>query len=465
MFISAPISLLVVPTIVLSSLIALASRNWLMAWISIEVNLLRFIPIILTNKTNQESESAVTYFLAQALGSRLILYSSISLSSQMSIWALLIILRISLVLKLGAAPCHYWFPRTMIALSWSNCLILASWQKIAPLGLLAFLTTVNKSSTNLLICAAAARALLGGLLGLNQTQIRIILAYSSITHIGWILGALTLKSAYICITYFFLYCVTIGPLFLIFILAETTTPMQFSKFNSFSPVMLAGSMLLLLSLAGLPPLTGFLPKWLIISLLAKYNLPLILTLLIGSFINLYFYLNLALAAISSIFTSDIEISLPNTAHLSALLFLTSTCSLGLITTIIYAMTLFYKPQRYWNPIYSIWTLSGHSGYRNKLINPTWTIPTRVIFRQGPAIQYTGNRPWIPYNLLYSNTCIYWGFRQLAPTINTRRSWYSIPSSKQPKILITSPFTYPFSVVGRRWKRGRNRVNCIPPSLE
>jgi len=317
---------------------AISRSNWIIVWISLEVNLIRFIPIILTIKTSQETEAAISYFLAQALGSALILYSGLALNSLSFHSIFFYILTTALLIKLGAAPCHFWFPKVINLLSWTNCLILSTWQKIAPLILLAYLLPIPFNK--LITCRAALSALIGGLLGLNQTHVRSIIAYSSITHIGWIIGALRINNALSCIIYFSFYCLITAPIFLLFKSLNITSSNQFSTLFSNFFVLLSLT-ILFLSLAGIPPLTGFLPKWLIILLLSDSRPWLLLSLIVGSFINLFFYLNLSLNILispisASKFSHKLKYS-PVTASISFI----ALSSLGLLPIILYAMTLLY----------------------------------------------------------------------------------------------------------------------------
>jgi NADH:ubiquinone oxidoreductase subunit 2 (subunit N) len=62
---------------------------------------------MLQNKTNQEIEAAIKYFLAQALGSATMLYSSIFIYHPRNQILMQTLLVMALLLKLGAAPCHF----------------------------------------------------------------------------------------------------------------------------------------------------------------------------------------------------------------------------------------------------------------------------------------------------------------------------------------------------------------------
>lgn len=265
--------------------------NWLIAWIILEINILRFIPLIITTKSNQETEASIKYFLSQALGSIIILLS-ISMLNQpiiqnIPIWIIIT----AIFIKLGIAPCHFWYPSVIASLSWINCLTLSTWQKLAPLTLL-IITTVKTQSRIILAITARINALIGGIMGINQTHLRPLLAYSSIGHIGWITSILSINKISFCIIYFIIYSVIVIPIFfLINIINSKTVKTIYNifKINSLTALILS---ICLLSLAGIPPLSGFIPKLLVIFKLTETNYIMLLFLLIGAYINLYYYLNI-----------------------------------------------------------------------------------------------------------------------------------------------------------------------------
>nr|QWT71541.1 NADH dehydrogenase subunit 2 [Limnodrilus hoffmeisteri] len=314
-----PSSLLFSLLLLLSTIMALSSTNWLIAWISMEVNLLSFVPLMLQSHTNQETESAVKYFLAQALGSAIMLYSSMMLYNPSNQVLVQLMLVMSLLLKLGAAPCHYWFPSTMTSMSWLNCLILCTWQKLGPLALMIFPFIGANQLKPLLVLVAATNAILGGLLGMNQSHIRTILAYSSITHMGWTIGGFLTNTTLIPMLYFTMYSLIITPMFIMLNSWKSASPLQMPQMLMNSLSMSIMFSLTLLSLGGLPPLTGFIPKWMTIIMLSDINWVLIMLMLLGSLMNLYFYLNLVFNMLTSSMMLNSHDNSNNPVKLSMLL--------------------------------------------------------------------------------------------------------------------------------------------------
>ena len=278
--------------IIFRTIIVLSSSNWIFLWAGIELNLLSFIPLIILSNSNQETEASIKYFLAQALGSRVMLISSLSLwfNNSFPLNHIRFLLLISLVLKIGIAPCHLWYPSVITSISWLSCLILSTWQKLAPLAIISFIITRSFSSTILIL--AAINALIGGAIGINQVHLRTIIAYSSITHIGWIISLAAINKFIPTILYFIIYSMLIAPIFFIFNKFSSSTRLDINKLISKAPILQILVPLLLLSLGGLPPLSGFIPKWITIEILANRNPYILIILITGAIINLYFYLNI-----------------------------------------------------------------------------------------------------------------------------------------------------------------------------
>lgn len=336
----SPTITLTLVTLIIRTFIALSRANWLFVWGAIELNLLRFIPIIIHSSNNQETEGSVKYFLAQALGSALLLMSRTSLWISFSLISNFIplILTAAIILKLGRVPCHFWYPSVMASISWISCLILSTWQKLAPLSILAYL--LPQKNINFIISIAAINAVVGGVMGINQTQLRTIIAYSSIGHIGWMIRLAAILKPGACITYFTIYCILISPLFISFRYLNMLSTKHLRKLSSYSRVLHIALIIVLLSLAGLPPLTGFVPKLITIILLIQSIKIILLILIAGSVINLFFYLNIVITSIA--LTSDQKQITPIVNNSSIKLIIpASIISLGLRPLIIlYAMILF-----------------------------------------------------------------------------------------------------------------------------
>lgn len=345
---SIPYITLFSSTLIIRTIISLSANQWIYIWIGLELNLLSFIPLITAFSNNRETEAAIKYFLAQAIGSGLLLLGAFNkyiilemyiknpLSNQLSS----IIILIALFIKLGAAPCHFWFPVVIRKLSWPICITLSTWQKIAPLIILSSSNIIPNSF--IIIFLGSIGSVVGGIGGLNQTQLRPLLAYSSIGHLGWIVRSPSLSTT--C-SYFFIYSITTAAIILLLWFLSSNHWSPKISISIITPAYTFSLLILILSLAGLPPFLGFLPKWIVLSAILSSDFSIIwpLFLVIGSTIQLYYYLTLIL----SFFIKTRNYMLKPNLNLSSwpqILTLIRTLTLGLspIIILLCAMTLFNK---------------------------------------------------------------------------------------------------------------------------
>lgn len=279
-------------------MIAISSYSWFRIWIGLEINLISLIPLLVRVKSTYPTESALKYFITQALASAILLFAILIILNQKEFFPqnskiMIIIINSALLIKIGAAPFHTWFPEVMEGLSWMNALILITWQKIAPIILLMY----NLKITTFLSFIIIFSSLIGGLQGLNQISLRKILAYSSINHIGWILARIV-NSWKIWILYFIIYRIITLNIILIINFYNIFSLSQL--FNSLNQIKLLKFFFILnfLSLGGLPPFLGFFPKWIVINNLINSKFLLIrFILIISTLITLYFYLRISFSTI------------------------------------------------------------------------------------------------------------------------------------------------------------------------
>nr|APG38403.1 NADH dehydrogenase subunit 2 [Kaloula mediolineata] len=277
--------------------ITLSSHHWVLAWIGLEINTLAIIPMMTKIPHPRAIEAATKYFLTQAAASALILFAAMvntwafgewdiqSMSSSISIP-----ITIALCMKLGLAPLHFWMPEVLQGISLSTGLILSTWQKIAPMALLI---QISKSTDlSLLIMLGLLSIIIGGWGGINQTQLRKIMAFSSIGHLGWMIIILKFNP-HLTLFNFILYIIMTSAMFMTLMALNTTKMSQLSTSWAKAPVLTMIAMLTLLSLGGLPPLTGFAPKLMITLELVKQNSPILAgIMLLTSLLALYFYVRM-----------------------------------------------------------------------------------------------------------------------------------------------------------------------------
>nr|AUN45064.1 NADH dehydrogenase subunit 2 [Aegla aff. longirostri MHT-2018] len=279
-------------TLIMGTMITLSASSWFSAWTGLELNLLSFIPLIVLLNNKYSAEAALKYFLIQALGSSMIIFASVILLFSLNIP--FTIIAFALLLKLGAAPFHFWFPQIMEGLLWPQAIILMTIQKMAPMFLISYLIEI-KMISHIIIIVGMLSAILGAVMGLNQTSLRKIMAFSSINHMAWMLLAM-LISENMLMFYFIFYCLISASIMILFYYQQTYYFNQLLNQTEMSNYFKMLCFMSLLSLGGLPPFSGFIPKWILIQemIYAQFYFPL-MVLLLMTLITLYFYLRMAIS--------------------------------------------------------------------------------------------------------------------------------------------------------------------------
>nr|YP_010282278.1 NADH dehydrogenase subunit 2 [Layahima weiweii]UHM24941.1 NADH dehydrogenase subunit 2 [Layahima weiweii] len=282
--------------LMLGSILSISSNSWLGAWMGLEINLLSFIPLLSNLKNLTSTESSLKYFLVQALASTTLLFVIILLSFNQNYSFeyyphLNIVLNSALLMKMGAAPFHSWFPEVMEGLSWIMSFILMTWQKIAPMILISYCLFHNFIFLTIVISI-----LVGSVGGINQTNLRSLMAYSSINHLGWMLSSLLISLNHWMIYFLFYSVLSMSIIYTFYQFNIFYFSQVFSTLNNM-PILKFSLFCNFLSLGGLPPFTGFLPKWIIIQNLSVTNLALITIMVILTLITLFFYIRLTYSAL------------------------------------------------------------------------------------------------------------------------------------------------------------------------
>nr|AFO12790.1 NADH dehydrogenase subunit 2 [Pachydactylus bicolor] len=290
---------ILVSTLSTSTIITMSSHHWLLAWLGLELNTLSILPIIMKPQHPRATEATTKYFLIQTTAAALILFASTLNAWETGSWNITLspstlasaILLAAILLKLGIAPAHLWYPDIIQGSNMTTALVISTWQKLAPLTLLYL--TINHTSTTAIMMAGSISIFVGGWAGLNQTQTRKIMAFSSIAHMGWLIIALIMNPQLATIT-LITYILLTSTMFLSMTMTTSKTLQDLGISWSYSPALSAATIITLMSLGGLPPLTGFMPKLLILKELTLYNLALMGTMLaLMSLPSLYFYTRMA----------------------------------------------------------------------------------------------------------------------------------------------------------------------------
>nr|ADK21562.1 NADH dehydrogenase subunit 2 [Crocidura fuliginosa] len=292
------IFIILLGTIMLGTSIVMTSSHWFMTWLGFEMNMMAIVPVLMKKYSPRSMEAATKYFLTQATASMILMlaiiinlmYSGQWTITNMENYIASTLITIALVMKLGLAPFHFWVPEVTQGIPLSSGMILLTWQKIAPLSLLYQI--YSSLNTNMLLLLSLVSIMIGGWGGLNQTQLRKIMAYSSIAHMGWMM-AILIYNPNLSFLNLLIYILMTTSMFMLLIFTSTTSTLSLSLTWNKTPIITISSLVTLLSLGGLPPLTGFMPKWMIIQELTKNNSVIFPTLMaVLALLNLFFYMRL-----------------------------------------------------------------------------------------------------------------------------------------------------------------------------
>ncbi|MCB9250997.1 MAG: NADH-quinone oxidoreductase subunit N [Flavobacteriales bacterium] len=299
-------------------------NNMVMLFLGIEILSIPLYVLVGSNKRNLYSnESALKYFLMGAFATGFLLFGialiygatrsfDLDLIRSMSETALnanpvwvnmgLLFITIAFAFKLAAVPFHYWSPDVYQGSPTLVTAFMATVVKTA--GIAAFLKFVIYLSPMLgdswhliLSIISACTMLFANIVALKQTDFKRMLAYSSISHVGYILMAfLNLNAETVSVVGFYLIIyslATIGIFAALLLLnPDHNSDNGFDLFKGLSkrsPLLAAIISICLLSLAGIPPFPGFFAKYAVFKQTIENDLWLLILAIISSAISIYYY--------------------------------------------------------------------------------------------------------------------------------------------------------------------------------
>lgn len=297
--------------VLLGSLILIISENLVVVYLALELQTFSLFILISGNRNSiRSNEGGLKYFILGAISSGLYLISlsviyymtnglninhlnSLSNEGFNYVWKYILLL--SMFFKLSLFPLHFWIPDIYEASNNNVMALIGSLPKISVLG---FIIQLNLFSNFLMWCALGS-IFIGTLGAINQSKIKRLLAYSGISHIG--LGILTL-SIFIksglepSLIYILVYI--IGFISLVILLSFYNNfnyeyIHDLSGFSRINVIIGISWCLLLLSMGGLPPLSGFLIKWWVVwtMIINNYNYIGLLCILMSA-IGMIYYLRI-----------------------------------------------------------------------------------------------------------------------------------------------------------------------------
>lgn len=306
---------------IIGVIITVCSNNWISMWIGLEISLLSFIPLIQT-KNKIRSESIIKYFIIQRIASTMLLFGVVIMLVGANINNEIII-TISILIKLGSSPFHNWVLLTIEIIDYFEIFIILTILKLPPLSILY---QISSNKINLPIYIGIV---IGSILALNQSSIRKLIGYSSIYNIRILL--ITTNKFNVTTTYLLIYSIII----LIII-----TIIKTIKINFFNQIMLnehnintkINIWVNILSIAGFPPIIGFLIKLIVIQNLVLNEQLLIITVItFTSIIIIIFYTRITFSSLLS-YSTQKKWSLNNSYKISYSIFILNFLLTPLIMT-------------------------------------------------------------------------------------------------------------------------------------
>nr|YP_010937557.1 NADH dehydrogenase subunit 2 [Ophiothrix exigua]WKW95566.1 NADH dehydrogenase subunit 2 [Ophiothrix exigua] len=273
------------------------SVNWVFIWIVIECITLCLLLLIRSGSSNNRNLEAVSkYFLIQAIASFLLIFgvvfrlyweNNISLIGAYNYVSYLLIL-FGLLIKLGSFPNPYWFVDVVNGVEYSRLVYILVVSKIGPLYLLFSL--LNNNVFFLTGVIGVVTAMLASMLGVNQSNFRKIISFSSVANLGWFVLCIPVMDGWLLLFCFIGYSLTVVPALWM------ASVFNFSSLGKSNRMLFSLSekiilVVCLLSLGGLPPFVGFFVKWAFFQSLINSGLYFCSFLLIlSSLLSLFFYL-------------------------------------------------------------------------------------------------------------------------------------------------------------------------------
>lgn len=250
-------------------------EDWFLVWMGLEVNIMSFLILIYRRYRVGVVESCMRYFFIQSLGSALFVVS-FYLNYYLIGGVVFLVLRY----KVGAGPFFYWFPSLCAGVDWISCYVLILFQKILPLLLISLFV-------HWILWFIVIVGLIVGVLGsFNQSNIKQLMAYSSIHHLGWIFLVM-IKGDFRWILYLAIYGLV---LFSVVGLLISRNIIDFSLI--FICKNKLAFMLAILRMAGIPPLLGFFIKWMALVRIINENMLYLMMLVFLSVVILYVYIRI-----------------------------------------------------------------------------------------------------------------------------------------------------------------------------
>lgn len=294
----------------LGSLILILSDNLITLYLGLELQTFSIFILIAKNRESiKSSEAGLKYFMLGAISSGFYLISLVILfiqgynfnmgdililSDDIIIIFCLSLIILSLCFKLSLFPFHFWIPDIYEGSSWDILSIIATLPKVSVISVLIQLTI----NTNIIMCFSLLSIAVGTLGALNQTKLKRLLGYSGISHMGFvILGYTMIINLGLTVGGFYLIIYILTILSVLILITSNNTKNEFiielGGLKFINKILAVTLILLILSIAGIPPLSGFMSKWYLIWMAMDnyYNFSSVIMILFSA-IGLGYYLRI-----------------------------------------------------------------------------------------------------------------------------------------------------------------------------
>ena len=309
----------------LGMLLMISANDLMSLYMGLEMQSLPlYVIAAMRTKSVKSSEAGLKYFLLGALSSGMLLYGAsfvygytgstnfgeiaAALSSGASTGLIIgmVFLLSGLAFKISAAPFHMWTPDVYEGAPTPVTALFAIAPKVAAMALILNITYgafggITFQWAQVIMALAVISMIVGALGAIMQSNIKRMMAYSSIAHMGYALCGLaagTAEGASGVMIYMTTYIIMGAASFSIILLmrrdgepVEKLSDLQ--GLSSTHPLLAAGLMIIMFSMAGIPPMAGFFGKWYVF--LAAVNAGLIPLAIIGvltSVIGAFYYLRI-----------------------------------------------------------------------------------------------------------------------------------------------------------------------------
>lgn len=310
----------------LGMMIMMSANSMLTMYLGLETLALSLYTLVAIDRNNVTSaESAMKYFILGAIASGCLLYGiswvyGVTGSVQfheiayvvqtdptvnsLPLWFGLAFLIVGIGFKFGAVPFHMWLPDVYQGARTPVTLYIATAPKLAALALILRvlvdgLGDLHDTWSSMIMVLAVFSLVVGNVVAIAQTNIKRMLGYSTIAHVGFILLAIYCGTAIgnaAALFYTLTYVVAAAGAFGIIILlsrrgydAESLT--DFKGLNTRSPWFALMMMFVMFSMAGVPPFVGFFGKLNVISAVVDAgSTELAVLMVLASVIGAYYYL-------------------------------------------------------------------------------------------------------------------------------------------------------------------------------